>query len=64
MLRAQAHYVRARLSTAGAADARRDYASALRLLEEIKSEEGNQNLLKRADLAAMHAECLKGSKAP
>ena len=36
--------------------------SALRLLEELKSEEGNQDILKRADLAAMHAECVKGSK--
>ena len=62
MLRAQAHYVRARLSSPGAAEARRDYAAALRLLEELKAEEGNQEILKRADLAAMHAECVKGSR--
>ncbi len=64
MLRARAHYLRARLlASAAAADARRDYASALRLLEDLKSEEGNQDLLKRADLAVMHAECVQGSKA-
>jgi len=35
----------------------------LRLLEEIKGEEGSQNLLKRADLGAMHADLVRRSKA-
>ena len=64
MLRAQAHYLRARLlGSSTATGARREYGSALRLLEELKGEEGNQNLLKRADLAAMHAECVRGAQA-
>jgi hypothetical protein len=38
------------------ADAARDYAFVLRLIDEMKAEDGNQNALKRADLAAMYAD--------
>ena len=33
-----------------------------RLLDQIKGEDGNQNVLKRTDLAAIHAECERWSK--
>ena len=60
---AKAHYLKAPVLRAkGDPAARRDYASALRLLEEIKADDGNQNVLKRADLAAMHAESSRWSK--
>ena len=60
---AKAHYLRATiLQVAGDAEARREYASALRLLEEIKDEDGAQNVLTRADLKSMHAECVEKSK--
>jgi tetratricopeptide (TPR) repeat protein len=63
VLIAKARYLRASvLRLAGDAEGTRDYAVALRLLEEIKGEDGNQNVLKRADLAAMHAECVRWSK--
>ena len=44
------------------ADAARDYAFVLRLIDEMKAEDGNQNALKRADLAAMYADCQTYSK--
>jgi len=60
---AKARYLRAEaLRTSGDAEASREYASALRLLDQIKGEDGNQNVLKRADLAAIHAECERWSK--
>jgi tetratricopeptide (TPR) repeat protein len=43
-------------------DAARDYAFVLRLIDEMKAEDGNQNALKRADLAAMYADCQTYSK--
>jgi tetratricopeptide (TPR) repeat protein len=61
---AKAHYVRAEvLRLGGDAKARAEYAVALRLLEEIKGEDGNQDVLKRADLGAIYAECAQWSKA-
>jgi serine/threonine protein kinase len=61
---AKAYYLRASVLRAkGDASARRDYTSALRLLEEVKGDTGNENVLKRADLATMYAECVKGSQA-
>ena len=63
MLIAKARYLQGtarRLSND--ADASRDYAAALRLLDEIKGEDGNQNVMKRADLAAMYADCQRWSK--
>ena len=61
---AKAHYLRATmLRAAGDAEARREYAAALRLLEEIKGEDGGQSLLTRADLKSMHADCVEKSKA-
>ena len=43
--------------------ARRNYASTLQLIEEMRREEGNQKLLDRADLKAIHAECVRWSQA-
>lgn len=60
---AKAHYLKASVLRAkGDPAARRDYAAALRLLEEVKNDGGNENVLKRADLAAMHAESVKWSR--
>jgi tetratricopeptide (TPR) repeat protein len=61
---AKAYYVRASvLQAKGDASARRDYGNALRLLEEVKTDTGNEHVLERADLKTMHEECLKGSQA-
>jgi hypothetical protein len=63
VLIAKARYLRgAALRLANDPDASRDYAFALRLLDEIKGEDGNQSVLKRADLAAMYADCQRWSK--
>ena len=63
LLRAKALYLRGEiLRLANDSRARAEYGSALRLLEEIKGEDGNQQVLTRADLAAMHADCLRWSK--
>jgi tetratricopeptide (TPR) repeat protein len=60
---AKAHYLKASvLRTRNDPAARKDYVNALRLLEEVKSNSG-ENVLKRADLAPIHAECVKWSKA-
>jgi eukaryotic-like serine/threonine-protein kinase len=42
--------------------ARRHYASALQLLEEMKREDGNQRFLERADLKTIYADCVQWSK--
>jgi tetratricopeptide (TPR) repeat protein len=56
-LLANAHYLRATvLRLQGSREARRDYAAALRMLEALGAEDGNQTLLKRADVAAWYAE--------
>ena len=63
MLIAKARYLQGtarRLSNDS--DAPRDYAAALRLLDEIKGEDGNQNVMKRADLSAVYADCQRYSK--
>jgi tetratricopeptide (TPR) repeat protein len=61
---AKAHYLRAAmLRAAGDAEARREYAAALRLLDEIKGEDGSQKVLTRSDLAPMYQECVERSKA-
>jgi len=63
MLIARARFLRGTaLRLANDAEASRDYAAALRLLDEIKNEDGNQNVMKRADLAAMYADCQRYSK--
>ena len=60
---AKAHYLRATiLRASGDAEARREYAAALRLLEDIKGEDGSQSVLTRADLKSMYAECVEKSK--
>jgi serine/threonine protein kinase/tetratricopeptide (TPR) repeat protein len=63
MLIAKARFLRgAALRLANDAEASRDYAAALRLLDEIKGEDGNQNVMKRADFAAMYSDCQRYSK--
>jgi serine/threonine protein kinase/tetratricopeptide (TPR) repeat protein len=55
---AAAHYVRAsvRRANGDAAAARREYAAALRLFEQIRSDDGNAQVLQRSDLAPLYAE--------
>ena len=63
VLIAKARYLRgAALRLSNDPEGSRDYAAALRLLDEIKGEDGNQNVMKRADLAAMYADCQRYSK--
>jgi hypothetical protein len=62
-LQARSEYVlAATLRLGGDAQSRRHYAAALQILEEMKREDGSQNLLGRADLKAIHAECVKWSR--
>jgi len=64
-LRARSEYVlAAAMRLAGNAQARRHYTAALQLLEEMAREDGSQKLLERADLKAIHTECVQWSKAP
>jgi len=63
-LQARSEYVlAATLRLGGDAQSRRHYAAALQILEEMKREDGSQNLLDRADLKSIHAECVKWSQA-
>jgi len=63
-LQERAEYVLATaLRTAKDPLARRHYATAQQLFDEIKRDEGNQKVLERADLKAIYAECVQGSKA-
>jgi serine/threonine protein kinase/tetratricopeptide (TPR) repeat protein len=60
---ARARYVKAetlRQSKDGAAQA--EYATALRLFNDIKAEDGNANILKRADVGRVYDDCVKWSK--
>jgi tetratricopeptide (TPR) repeat protein len=55
LLAAKAHFVRGEaLRAAKDASAPRAYAAALRILDEIKAEDGSQDVLKRADLGPMY----------
>ena len=63
-LQARGEYVLAttmRVSKDG--QARRHYASALRILDEMKREPGAEQVLERADLKTIYAECERWSKA-
>jgi serine/threonine protein kinase/tetratricopeptide (TPR) repeat protein len=61
---AKAHFLRGEvLRSGGSAEARADYASALRLLDEVKAEEGSQNVFSRTDLGPMREACARWSKA-
>jgi len=63
-LQARGEYVlAAAMRLGGGAQYRRHYATALQILEEMKREDGSQSLLERADLKAIHAECVKWSRA-
>ena len=54
---ANAHYLRATvLRLQGSRDARRDYAAAMRLVDELGAEDGNRQLLKRPDVGALYAD--------
>ena len=60
---AKAHYVRGEvLRLAGSAEARAEYVSTLRLIDEIKGEEGSQDVLKRADVGPMREASAGWSK--
>jgi hypothetical protein len=61
---AKAHYVRAMaLQATNGGEARREFAAALRLLEHVRSDVGNDKVLERADLATLHAESRKAAGA-
>ena len=63
LITARAHYQRAEVLQLGRdAEAKKEYALTLRLLNDIKSEDGGQNVLKRADVGAMYANSEKLSK--
>jgi len=63
VLIAKARYLRGTaLRLSNDREASRDYGFALRLLDEIKGEDGNQNVMKRADLSSMYADCQRYSK--
>ena len=61
---AKAHYLKASVLRAkGDPAARREYAAALRLLEEVKRDERERERAQARRSAAMHAECVKWSTA-
>jgi hypothetical protein len=61
---AKAHFVKAEaMRLANDQNATREYAQTLRILNDIKAEDGSQNVIKRADVGAMIAESEKRSKA-
>ncbi len=63
LLLARGRYVKGEvLRQAKDAGAASEYAAALRVLNDLKGEDGNQDLLKRADLGAMYADCEKWSR--
>lgn len=63
LLLAKGHYARAEILAAKTDPmARAGYATTLRLLNELRAEEGNQNLLDRADLGSIYAACERGAK--
>jgi serine/threonine protein kinase/Tfp pilus assembly protein PilF len=62
-LLARAEYVLAETLRAAKDDAaRRHYATAQRILEEMRREDGADRLLERADLKAIHAASVSGAK--
>jgi serine/threonine protein kinase/tetratricopeptide (TPR) repeat protein len=63
-LAVKAEYVRATaLRLAKDSQARKHYALTLQLLDELRREKGNQSLLDRADLKALHDDSLVWSRA-
>ena len=63
-LAVKAEYVRATaLRLAKDSQARKHYALTLQLLDELRREKGNQNVLARADLKAIHDDCVVWSRA-
>jgi len=63
LITARAHYQRAEILQLGSdPEAKKEYALTLRLLNDLKSEDGGQNVLKRSDVGAMYANSEKLSK--
>ena len=57
VLAAKAHYLRAEATSAsGDAEAKREDELAVRLLNDLSREDGNQNVLKRADLSPIYGD--------
>ena len=57
-----AQYVRGSVLAAKSnAAARREYAAAVRTLEQLRNDTGNGKVLERADLAALYAESVRGA---
>jgi hypothetical protein len=64
-LRIAAHHVRAEaLRRTGDVHARREYALGLQLLNTIRQEEGNQNIVARPDISKLYSECEQWSTVP
>jgi tetratricopeptide (TPR) repeat protein/TolB-like protein len=60
-----AHYVRGTtLRAKRDSAARREFAAALRLFEQVRSDQGNDKLLDRSDLAPIYAESRAGAGTP
>jgi tetratricopeptide (TPR) repeat protein len=60
---AKARYVKAEtLRQAKDSAAQAEYQTALRLFNDIKAEDGNANILKRADVGRTYDDCVKWSK--
>jgi hypothetical protein len=60
---AKAHHLKASLLRAKADKAARgEYTLAVRLLESVRNDSGNEKVLERADLAPIYAESVKGSQ--
>jgi Tfp pilus assembly protein PilF len=63
LLLAKAHYTRAEiLAVERDEQARTEFTTALRLMNELRGEDGNQNVLKRADLSAIYTASERGAK--
>ncbi len=65
-LRAQSHFLLAKLqqATGNDAGAARHYAAAAKLLEEMQAEASGSPLLERKDLAAMYADATRSAASP
>src|SRR5262249_14640885 len=60
---AKVHFVGAEILRAdGDPNARGEYGAALRLLTDLNREDGNQNVLKRADISTIYIESERRSK--
>jgi tetratricopeptide (TPR) repeat protein/tRNA A-37 threonylcarbamoyl transferase component Bud32 len=62
-LSARSHHLLATvlIGQGDAAEARRHYAAALRILEDMRNEEGGADVIKRADLSAIYADSTRAA---